>query len=154
VWALRRAPARDWSFRVDGDKPVPETSTALPQPPVGMWNPFGEKVLLVGLIGAIFASALNVETTWYRIVGATLVLVVVNAGISQALARRGFEWSSMIVQGIVIGIVNSALLSLYASLLGSGLNRALSLTFGGILAVVIVLYDRFRATYLTRTASV
>ena len=64
VWALRRAPTPDWSFRVDVDKPVPETTTALPQEPVGMWPPFLEKVLLVGLIGAIFVSALNVDTTW------------------------------------------------------------------------------------------
>ena len=152
IWAVRRAPTPDWSFRVDVDKPVPETSTALPQEPVGMWPPFWEKLLLVGLIGAIFVSALNVDTTWWRIVGATLLLVVVDAAISEALAKRGFEWSSIAVQFIAIALVNSALLSLYASLLGDGLNRALTLTFGFVLTVAIVLYDRFRADYLARTA--
>jgi len=153
VWALRRAPTPDWSFRLDVDRPVPATTTALPQSPVSMWPPFWEKMLLVGLIGAIFVSALNVETTWWRIVGATLLLVVVNAAISQALARRGFEWSSIGLQFVVILAVNGALLSLYASLLGNGLNRALTLTFGFVLTVVIVLYDRFRADYLARTAT-
>jgi len=104
------------------------------------------------MIGAIFVSALNVDTTWWRIVGATLLLVVVNAAISQALAQRGFEWSSLAVQFVAIAVVNSALLSLYASLLGDGLNRALTLTFGFVMTVVIVLYDRFRAVYLARTA--
>ena len=152
VWAVRRAPTPDWSFRVDVDKPVPATTTALPQEPVGMWAPFWEKVLLVGLIGAIFVSALNVDTTWWRIVGATLLLVVINAAISQALAKRGFEWSSIAMQFVVIVIVNSALLSLYASLLGNGddLNRSLTLTFGFVMTVVIVLYDRFRADHLAK----
>ena len=117
-----------------------------------MWAPFWEKVLLVGLIGAIFVSALNVDTTWWRIVGATLLLVVINAAISQALAKRGFEWSSIAMQFVVIVIVNSALLSLYASLLGNGddLNRSLTLTFGFVMTVVIVLYDRFRADHLAK----
>ena len=153
VWAVRRAPTPDWSFRVDVDKPVPETTTALPQEPVGMWPPFWEKVLLVGLIGAIFASALNVDTTWWRIVAATLLLVVVNAGISEALAKRGFEWSSLALEFIVIAIVNTVLISLFASLVGDGLNRALTLTFGFVMTVVIVLYDRFRSDYLERTST-
>jgi len=153
VWAVRRAPTPDWPFRVDVDKPIPATSTALPQQPVTMWPPFWEKVLLVGLIGAIFVSALNVETTAVRIVGATLLLVVVNAAISQALAKRGFEWSSIGLQFVVILVVNTALLSLYASLLGNDLNRALTIVFGLVMTVVIVLYDRFRADYLSRTAT-
>ncbi len=150
VWAYRKAPSPDWSFRVDVDEPVPPTSTALPQPTVAMWPAFWEKVLLVGLIGAIFASALDVETTAVRVVGATLLLVFVNAAISQALARRGVEWSSIALQFVVIGAINSAVLSLYATLLGNGLNRALTLVFGFVITVVIVLYDRFRADHLAK----
>ncbi len=116
-----------------------------------MWPPFWEKLLLVGLIAAIFASALNVEASSVQIVGATVLLVVANAAISQALARRGVQWSSIALQFVVIAAVNSALVSTYASLLGNGLNRALTLVFGVLLTVVIVLYDRFRAEYIART---
>jgi hypothetical protein len=152
VWAVRRAPTPDWPFRIDVDTPTPQTTTALPQTAVSMWPPFWEKALLIGLIGAIFASALNVDAAGWQIVGATVLLVVVNAAISQALATRGFEWSSIAVQFVVILVVNSALISLFASLVGDGLNRALTLTFGLVMTVVIVLYDRFRADYLTRNA--
>lgn len=151
VWGLRKAPTPDWSFRVDVDQPVPETASALPQVPATMWPPFWEKLLLVGLIAAIFASALNVEASSVQIVGATVLLVVANAAISQALARRGVQWSSIALQFVVIAAVNSALVSIYASLLGDGLNRALTLVFGVVLTVVIVLYDRFRAEYIART---
>ena len=74
-------------------------------------------------------------------------------GISEALAKRGYEWSSIGLQFVVIVAFNSALLSIYASLLGDGLNRALTLTFGFVMTVVIVLYDRFRSDYLERTTT-
>jgi hypothetical protein len=149
VWLYRRLPEPNWSFRFDVDKPIPAVD-APTQPTMTMWPPIAEKLLLIGLVGSIFASALNVDTTWWRIVGATVLLVVVNALVSQALARRGMEWSSLGVEFVVLGLANSALLSVYASLVGDGLNRALTLFFGLLLTVIIVLYDRFRHERETR----
>jgi len=151
VWGYRRAPEKDWSFRVDVDKPVPVID--LPgreQPTLWIAPPFAEKLLLVGLIAAIYTSVLNLETSVIRIVVGTMLIIGASVGVSQLLARRGVEWSSIGLQFVVLAAVNSALLGLYSALLGSSLNRGLVLFFGLLLTMVIVLYDRFLGERLDR----
>jgi hypothetical protein len=144
VWLYRKAPPKDWSFRVDVDKPLPYDDIAdRPQQPLWIAPPFAEKLLLVGLIAAIYVSVLDLDTPIYRIVIATALIIGASVGVSQALARRGIEWSSIGVQWIVLAVVNSALIGTYAALVGSSLNRSLALFFGLLLTMVIVLYDRF-----------
>jgi hypothetical protein len=144
LWGYRKAPQPDWSFRVDVDKPVPHVE--LPdRPQASLWlaPPFAEKLLLVGLIAAIYTSVLNLEASVLRIVVATALIIGASVAVSQALARRGIEWSSLGVQWIVLAVVNSALIGTYAALIGSELNRSLAFFFGLLLTMVIVLYDRF-----------
>jgi hypothetical protein len=144
VWAYRKAPPKDWSFRVDVDKPVPQVELPdRPQAPLWIAPPFAEKLLLVGLIAAIFTSVLNLDTPVLRIVAATALIIGASVGVSQLLARRGIEWSSLGLQWIVLAVVNSALIGTYAVLVGSSLNRSLAFFFGLLLTMVIVLYDRF-----------
>jgi hypothetical protein len=144
VWGYRKAPAKDWSFRVDVDQPVPHVD--LPdRPQASLWlaPPFAEKLLLVGLIAAIYTSVLNLDTPVLRIVAATALIIGASVGVSQLLAQRGIEWSSLGVQWIVLALVNSVLIGTYAALVGGSLNRSLAFFFGLLLTMVIVLYDRF-----------
>jgi hypothetical protein len=144
VWGLRRAPEKDWSFRVDVDKPTPVVDLPdRPQAPLWLAPPFAEKLLLVGLIGAIYASVLNLDTPVLRIIVATSLIIGASVGVSTLLARRGIAWSSIGIQFVVLAAINSALIALYASLLGATLNRGLALFFGLLLTMIIVLYDRY-----------
>lgn len=144
VWGLRKAPVRDWSFRVDVDKPTPHLDLPeRPQAPLWIAPPFAEKLLLVGLIAAIYTSVLNVDTPIYRIVIGTALIIAASVGVSELLARRGIEWSSIGVEFIVLAAVNSAVIGFYIALLGNDVNRSLVLFFGLLLTMIIVLYDRF-----------
>jgi hypothetical protein len=145
AWVLRRRlPGADWSFGLDMNRrdvvvrrtdPVPTSMTAAVL----------EKIALIGLVGAIFANVLEVDTSALPIVGATLVVVLANAGLSVGLARRGVAWSSLAVESVVLAIVNTVLLVVYSSLVGDGdLDRTLALFFGLLLTVLIVLYDLYR----------
>jgi hypothetical protein len=116
-------------------EPVPTTMTAAVL----------EKIALIGLVGAIFANVLEVDTTAVQIVGATLLVVLANAGLSVWLARRGRDWSSLALESVVLAIANTLLLTVYASLVGDGeVDRSLALFFGLLLTVLIVLYDLYR----------
>ena len=78
--------------------------------------PILEKLALIGLVGGIFSCVLDVDAAAWQVVGATVLLVLANAGISAALERRGHEWSSIAVEFVVLAVVNTALLLTYAAL--------------------------------------
>jgi hypothetical protein len=132
-WRLRRRlPPADWPFGLDMNRTDVVVRRA-------------EKVALIGLVGAIFANVLEVESTALQIVGATVLVVLANAGLSIWLARRGVEWASLALEFVVLGAANTLLLSGYASVVGDGeLDLSLALFFGLLLTVLIVLYDLYR----------
>jgi hypothetical protein len=153
VWLYRKAPPKDWSFRVDVDKPIPYDDIAdRPQKPLWMAPPFAEKLLLVGLIAAIYVNVLDVDASIVRIVIATALIIGASLAVSQLLARRGIEWSSIGVQWLVLAAVNTVLIGTYAALVGESLNRSLAAFFGLLLTMVIVLYDRYVGQRATNPA--
>jgi hypothetical protein len=156
MWGLRKAPTPDWSFRVDVDKPIPHLDVDdRTQPALWIAPPFAEKLLLVGLIAAIFTSVLNVDTPMLRIIIGTSLIIVASVAVSEWLSRRGIEWSSIGLQWIALAAINSVLLGTYSALLGNEVNRSLVFFFGLLLTMIIVLYDRFlgeRATRLNQPA--
>jgi hypothetical protein len=142
IWFYRRAPQHDWRFTVDVDKPVP--AVAVPaQPPLRLFPPFAEKLVLLGLIAAIYANVLELDATLLQMVAATILVIGVTVGVSELLSRRGVEWSSIGLQFVVLALLNAIVLSVFAQLFGDGINRALSLFFGLLLTMIVVLYDRF-----------
>jgi hypothetical protein len=146
----KRLRPTDWSFRVDVDRPTPavDIPDADPHVPSMEW-PIIEKLALIGLIASIFTNVLDVEATTWQIVGATIVLVLVNAGVSHLLATRGVEWSSLALEFVALAVFNTAVLSVYSRLVGeSGLNRVGAWFFGLLLTMIIVLFDRFRGERL------
>jgi hypothetical protein len=153
AWVARkRLPPTDWSLRFDVDRPVPvvDIPGADAEQPALRW-PKLEKIVLISLVGSIFASFLEIGASGLQIVAATAFVVVVNAAVSIALARRGFEWRSVGVQFVVLAVLNTALLSLFGVLVSDGgLNRSASVFFGMLLTLIITLYDRYRGLRLER----
>ncbi len=150
-WLLRkRLPTTDWSFGLDMNRTDAIVRRVEPVP-TSMRAAVIEKIALIALVSGIFANVLEVETTGLKIVGATLLVVLVNAGLSVWLARRGNEWSSLALESVVLAILNTMLLIAYASLVSDGeIDRWLALFFGLLLTVLIVLYDQYRpATAVT-----
>ncbi len=140
----RRLPAADWTFGLDMDRSdatVRSTETVV----VSLRATVLEKFALIGLIGAIFAAVLDVDTSAARVVGATVLLVLANAALSVWLARRGFEWNSLAIEFVVLAALNAVLLGTYSAIVGDdGVDAATVLFFGLLLTVLIVLFDRFR----------
>jgi len=151
-----RLPRRDWPFGVDVDRPTPFVEIAgggERHLPTMQW-PVLEKIALIGLVGGIFSCVLDVDAAAWQVVGATLLLVLVNAGISHALERRGHEWTSIAVEFVVLSAVNVALLLTYAAVVSdNGVNRSLAVFFGLLLTMIIALFDRFRGERITRLAA-
>jgi hypothetical protein len=122
------------------------------QPRLG--HPVVEKLALVGLVAAIFVNVLGIGASGVQIAGATALLVLVTAGVSQLLATRGVEWPSLGLQFVVLAVVNTTLIGIFARLVGErDLNRAAAWFFGLLLTMIIVLFDRFRADHLRRVAA-
>ena len=151
-----RLPRRDWPFGVDVDRPTPFVEIAgggerhLPS----MQWPTLEKLALIGLVGGIFSCVLDVDAEAWQIVGATVLLVLANAGISGALERRGHAWNSIAVEFAALAVLNIALLLTYAALVSdNGINRALAVFFGLLLTMIIALFDRFRGERITKLAA-
>ncbi|HYN33284.1 MAG TPA: hypothetical protein VES40_11715 [Ilumatobacteraceae bacterium] len=144
-WRMRkRLPTADWSFGLDMNRTDAVVRRVEPVP-TSMRAAVLEKIALIALIGGIFANVLEVETTGLKIVGATLLIVLANAGLSIWLARRGNGWSSLALESVVLAIVNTTLLIAYAAIVGDGeIDRSIALFFGLLLTVLIVLYDRYR----------
>jgi hypothetical protein len=151
-----RLPQRDWPFGVDVDRPTPlvEIDGGGEQHLPSMQWPILEKIALIGLVGGIFSCVLDVDAAAWQVVGATLLLVLANAGISAALERRGHEWRSIAVEFVVLSAVNVVLLLAYAALVSdNGVNRALAFFFGLLLTMIIALFDRFRAERIEKLAA-
>ncbi len=110
-----------------------------------MWiaPPFAEKLLLVGLIAAIYTNVLNLDTPVIRVIIGTALIIGASVAVSELVSRRGIDWTSIGIQFVALAAVNSILLGIYVALLGNDVNRSLVLFFGLLLTMVIVLYDRF-----------
>ncbi len=148
----KRLRPTDWPFGVDVDRPtpvldIPDADAHVPS----MQRPILEKLVLIGLISGIFTNVLEVDASGTQIVGATMLLVLVNAGISHLMVRRGAEWPSLAVEFAALAVVNTVLLTGFATLVGeTALNRVTAWFFGLLLTMIIVLFDRFRAERLDR----
>jgi hypothetical protein len=142
VWP--RLPEPDWTFGVDMDRTDAPVRRATPATTTFGWA-LVEKLALVGLISAIFASVLDIGATAPQIVGATVLLVGVDLAVSTWFSRRGSTWSSIGVEFVVLAAANAALIGTYSAVVGDGrLDRGITLFFGLLLTLQLVLFDRYR----------
>ncbi len=144
VMMRKRLPTADWTFGVDMDR-----TDAVVRPteasPASLRATVLEKIVLIGLIGAIYVNVLGLDTSTGQVVGATLLIVLANAAFSVWLARRGFAWESLAVEFVALAALNAVLLGGYAAIVGDeGVGLATVLFFGLLFTVLIVLFDRYR----------
>jgi hypothetical protein len=149
----RRRPTQDWPLRFDSDRQRSDTVTGSTdgEQPALAW-PRLEKVVLISLTAAIFSRVLQVEARGWQIVLGVAVVVLVNAGISTWMARRGSDWRSIGIEMVVLTVVNAIVIQVVAGIVGDRMNRGQAWFFAYLLALIIVLYDRFRARLIERSA--
>jgi hypothetical protein len=116
-----------------------------------------EKVVLTGLISVIFAQyLLSDDVKNVGVFAFVAVFVIINAMISQWVARRGHAWSSVVVEMAVMFVVNFGIVGLMLLLqrvAGILENRApvgKTLFFVFLFTVITVLFDRYRTVFTAR----
>ena len=109
-----------------------------------------EKVALTALVAIIFASMLTgLETGSLRLIVSVALYVVLNAGVSHWLARRGRSWDTVAVEFAVMAVVNLgivAVVRVFGRTLGiidRPLALGLTLFFVLLLTLIVVLFDRY-----------
>jgi hypothetical protein len=149
VW--RFAPG-DWSMRFDVDRPLPPDAVGRSAdhpggrdvgPPL-RW-PMVEKTVLIALVAIVFGQLLQLRSSNVQIFLGTAGVVVVNAVMSPLVVRRRRSWRVVAREFVILGALNTTLISVYAGVVADNrINRAAAFFFGGLFTLLITLYDRFR----------
>lgn len=146
-----RIPAPDWPATVSVDRHLPDLPMRDDES-AGFFNAvLVEKVMLLTLLGVIFAQILpDVRSGNVGIAIGIAILVTANAAVSQGLRRRGRSWETTISQFGGMLMVNVAIVfadSVFFRRTGEGLMPTTNtLFFALLMAVLIALFDRYRAT--------
>jgi hypothetical protein len=115
-----------------------------------------EKVVMFSMIIFIFSKIVpDIQRTNLQLVFAVAFLVVINAVLSEWLARRGHTYATAAQQFFVMAVANAAFivgLDLIAAWRDRQFHLGNALFFGLMLTLLIVLYDRYRPVYLARVA--
>lgn len=158
----RRAPKFDHGLRLKADPLPPELQgpelyrTA--RMAEGIFDrALLEKIVLTGLISVIFAQyLLSGDVGSVRVLGFVAAFVVVNAFVSQWLARRGRSWHSVATELGVMFVVNYGIvgaLLLFERVLGiieESSSVVTSMFFVFLFTVLTVLFDRYRTIFTAR----
>ena len=154
-----RLPQPDWPFRLAADAP-PEAMdeeterVAWRQEHGRLWSATTlEKVALVSLLSVIFAQTLpGVRSSNLELGIGTAILVVVNAAITLAMARRDITIESVVASFGVRVVLNAGLVLLASLLLGArDINEAAGLFFIVMLSLLTTLHDRWLPVHDIRT---
>jgi hypothetical protein len=107
-----------------------------------------EKVLLIGLLGVIFANVLpGVELPFWRLFLWTAYFVLINAAITLWLARRQRSVESVVASFFVRVVVNLGILIVVDAIWSGTIQIGDALFFLFLFSVLITLYDRYRPVY-------
>jgi hypothetical protein len=112
-----------------------------------------EKVVLVTLVGVIFAQVLGVDAGPVALGIGLAVIIVANAAVSDRLVRRGERWVSALSQFLAMLVTNILLYALLvAGAAAFGISVALDRAgfFLLLMSLIVALYDRYRPEYLAR----
>lgn len=148
VWRRQRSrlPAADWPFTLDVDRHLDgPAATSVPPP---WWSAaLAEKVVLVGLLGVVFASVLpDLDRGPVQTAVAVAVLVMVASGVGEVLGPR---WSSLPVRIPLLAVVNLLVIGTFATVgrnPGEERNEAVVVFLAVLVALQVALYDRYRST--------
>jgi hypothetical protein len=148
----KRLPDEDWPLTIRVAAHLPAIDLEEPSPVAIRSLPFAstvfEKMFLLGLISVIFAHVLDVSWSFSQVIAGVAVFVVVNAVISQYLARRGTHWRHTAGQFVAMAAINSGMvltLLLVSSRLRAETKTQTVIFFVLLLSLLITLYDRYRS---------
>jgi hypothetical protein len=155
-----RLPVADWptTTRVDAHLPRLEIigpADAIPLRSRTFGLQVAEKTLLVSLTVIVFAEVLpDVVATQTQIVLSCLVVIVANATVSQAFARRGSQWDTTRSQFLSMAVVNVLIVAAFRILpgpRGAFVEPEHVLFFVLLLTLQVTLYDRYRTMRRARS---
>ena len=110
-----------------------------------------EKFILVTLISWIFALILpGVHVSAIALTFAVGAVVVINTGVGQVVARRGWGLPSAGVEFLSLAVLNGLLVLASELLLGRDLRGAPALFFVLLVTLIVVAYDRCRPVFELR----
>lgn len=150
-WSMRsRLPAADWTWRVAAP-PLP-TDLRTPAERAGYraryWRVFDlnllEKAVLLALVCEVFAQILpGSQATDAQVASAVAVLAVVNTAIGLAFDRRHHSIEHTAAQFATLCALNVVTLEVL-SLLSDRFDLDHALFFALLVALIVLLYDRYR----------
>jgi hypothetical protein len=165
LWWLARhyLPPRDRPLTIDADaepgRAVPPERLAAERQRMmerilrpDLW----EKYALIALVTIIFGQMLGLRTDPIELAFILGIVVIANAALSTAFERRGFGPTTALMQFIVTGLLNVAILAVVLFVLtgfedvGPLLRRLGFLLL--LVTLLITLYDRYRPEYVARFA--
>jgi hypothetical protein len=145
-------PDEDWPLTIRVAAHLPAADFEEPSPVAVGSLPFLatvlEKMFLLGMISVTFAHVLNVSWTISQVIAGVSVFVVVNAAISQYLARRGTHWRHTATQFLTLVAINSLMvliLSVVTTRLRAASRPQNVMFFVLLLSLLITFYDRYRS---------
>jgi len=107
-----------------------------------------EKVLLIGLLSAIFGFVLpDLRISNIMLFTWIAIFVVINSAISVGFAQRGWSTESILVSFAVRVTINAALMVVVNAFLYEQVNLQAGLFFLLLLSVLVTIYDRYRPLY-------
>lgn len=146
-----RTPAPDHAMTVTAD-PLPEAIDEAQE--VSAWHiansrvwsrPTLEKVVLVSLLSVVFAQTLpGVRANDLEVAVSTGILVVANAAISLAAARRSVAIENLALAFGARVLVNMALVAVASAVLGTrSINEGATMFFLFLLCLLTTMHDRW-----------
>jgi hypothetical protein len=117
-------------------------------------NALLEKIVLVSLLGIIFAQVLpGVRASNLQLAIGTAILIIVNTALSHWLARCGTHWKSIIREFAIMSIVNLGIVLAFDFLLpryNGSINLSNTLFFVLLLTLNVTLYDKYRVLHIRK----
>ena len=162
AWS-KTLPPTEWpmSLAVDAHPTTVLTTPADPTPTrfARLDHPLVEKTVLVGLVITIFLQLVpDSEETVVRVTLGVGAIVVASAYVSYWLDVRGRSWAAAGGSFVGTGAINLGVAVAFGLLperrAGDGTSLPLAILLIGLLTLIVVLYDRYRALRLSSASLV
>jgi hypothetical protein len=115
-------------------------------------NDLWEKVALLALVSIIFGQLLELRLGPVELSLVVGAIIVVNAGVSTLLERRGFGPGTALRQFVVTGLLNLAVVgALLVVLPGGSVDVGRTVFMLYLVTLLVTLYDRYRPEYRARS---
>lgn len=115
--------------------------------PILSWALF-EKIVLVSLTSIVFAEFLpGVQASAAQMIAAVSIFIVVNAAVSDWIARHGGQWRTALFEFLVMSVVNAGIILgivILSRWTDARIDGSTALFYALLFTLFITLYDRYR----------